>query len=221
MQIKRVLSWAALAAGVMMSSQAAAGVSGNIGVFSEYMFRGIEQTNEPAVQGGIDYESGIGIYAGTWASNVDFGPADPNTYEADFYAGYAAEFGIVSLDVGAVFYYYRDDTGLNTVEYYAGVGVGPVSLTAYVTDDYFGSGESAYYVTSSGSVPFSGTLGLDLAAGYSDGDAFSGGSEYLDYRIGLSKDLGDGLGFSIAVIGTDIADDDEKLVLGLVKEFDL
>ena len=43
----------------------------NIGLFSEYIFRGISQTGgKPAVQGGFDYSHASGFYAGTWASNI-------------------------------------------------------------------------------------------------------------------------------------------------------
>ena len=44
----------------------------NIGVTSDYVFRGVSQTsNEPALQGGADIGWGI-LYAGVWASRVDF-----------------------------------------------------------------------------------------------------------------------------------------------------
>ncbi len=45
----------------------------NIDGTSDYVFRGISQTvNDPAVQGGVDLGYGI-IYAGAWASGLDFG----------------------------------------------------------------------------------------------------------------------------------------------------
>jgi uncharacterized protein (TIGR02001 family) len=38
---------------------------------SDYIFRGISQTqNQPAIQGGFDYNHASGFYVGTWASNV-------------------------------------------------------------------------------------------------------------------------------------------------------
>jgi len=47
--------------------------SANVALTSNYMFRGVSQTNNgPAVQGGFDYEySPYNLYAGVWASNVD------------------------------------------------------------------------------------------------------------------------------------------------------
>lgn len=46
---------------------------GNIGVVSQYVFRGLAQTNShPAIQGGIDYSHLNGFYAGSWLSNVSW-----------------------------------------------------------------------------------------------------------------------------------------------------
>ena len=43
----------------------------NVGLFSQYVFRGISQTNEkPAIQGGFDLGHKSGLYVGTWASNI-------------------------------------------------------------------------------------------------------------------------------------------------------
>ena len=47
--------------------------TGNVGLYSQYVFRGISQTNEkPAVQGGFDLGHKSGFYAGTWASNISW-----------------------------------------------------------------------------------------------------------------------------------------------------
>ncbi len=74
--------------------------TGNLGLYSQYVFRGISQTNEkPAVQGGFDLGHKSGFYAGTWASNVSwiadgyFSPPNPPpapsaSMEWDFYGGY-------------------------------------------------------------------------------------------------------------------------------------
>ena len=40
-------------------------LTGNVGFFSQYIFRGLTQTNrEPALQGGFDYSHSSGLYAG-------------------------------------------------------------------------------------------------------------------------------------------------------------
>lgn len=83
-------------------------LTGNVGLFSEYVFRGLTQTNEkPALQGGFDYAHSSGIYAGVWASNVSW-ISDPcnvaanqaamlgcpsASLEIDTYIGYKNTFG--------------------------------------------------------------------------------------------------------------------------------
>src|ERR1051325_8201182 len=48
-------------------------LTGNFGLFSQYIFRGLTQTNkEPAIQGGFDYAHASGFYLGTWASNISW-----------------------------------------------------------------------------------------------------------------------------------------------------
>ena len=84
----------------------------NIGLYSQYVFRGISQTDEkPAVQGGFDLGHKSGFYVGTWASNVswisDSAPGVSASMEWDFYGGYKgslpADFG---YDLGVLYYYY-------------------------------------------------------------------------------------------------------------------
>ena len=86
--------------------------TGNAGLYSQYVFRGISQTNEkPAVQGGFDLGHKSGFYVGTWASNIswlsDAVPAVSASMEWDIYGGYKgslpADFG---YDLGALYYYY-------------------------------------------------------------------------------------------------------------------
>lgn len=47
-------------------------VAFNVGVATEYRFRGVSQTrNDPSVQGGADYVNNpTGLYAGIWASSI-------------------------------------------------------------------------------------------------------------------------------------------------------
>src|SRR5262245_8792596 len=53
--------------------------SANVALTSEYVFRGISQTDDsPAIQGGFDWSLEklgslpLGLYAGIWGSNVNF-----------------------------------------------------------------------------------------------------------------------------------------------------
>jgi len=48
-------------------------LTANIGLFSQYIFRGLTQTNEElAFQRGLDYAHSSGLYLGLWGSNISF-----------------------------------------------------------------------------------------------------------------------------------------------------
>lgn len=72
----------------------------NLGLYSNYMFRGVDYTGGPALQGGIDWAHSSGFYLGTWFSNLDpyvfgddnAGGSKGNHLETDFYGGYAYTF---------------------------------------------------------------------------------------------------------------------------------
>jgi uncharacterized protein (TIGR02001 family) len=83
-------------------------ITGNLGLFSSYRFRGIDQTfGKPALQGGIDYSHSSGFYLGNWNSNVNEGAGFPaGNLEMDFYGGWKNTWGDWGLDVGAIYYYY-------------------------------------------------------------------------------------------------------------------
>jgi uncharacterized protein (TIGR02001 family) len=56
---------------VMAAEESPHKLSANVGLYSNYVFRGISQTGgDPAIQGGLDYTHSSGFYLGTWASNV-------------------------------------------------------------------------------------------------------------------------------------------------------
>ena len=99
-------------------------ITGNVGLFSQYIFRGLTQTNrKPALQGGFDYAHSSGFYAGTWASNISWlrenasfiaggVPFQQGTYgeggslEWDFYGGYKFTLSDFGFDVGTLYYWY-------------------------------------------------------------------------------------------------------------------
>ncbi|MDO8455890.1 MAG: TorF family putative porin, partial [Burkholderiaceae bacterium] len=48
-------------------------LSYNVGVVTDYRYRGISQSRlKPAVQGGIDFSHTSGLYVGTWASSIQW-----------------------------------------------------------------------------------------------------------------------------------------------------
>lgn len=89
-------------------------VTFNLGLYSEYMFRGVSLSDGPALQGGVDYAHSSGLYAGTWWSNIDKeftghgdGFSGGNSLETDWYAGYAHTFkNGIGVNVMGNYYYY-------------------------------------------------------------------------------------------------------------------
>ena len=146
---------AALACAFSASSQAGEW-SANASMTSNYIWRGLTQTeNEAAVQGGIDYAGDSGFYVGTWASNVNYGAGDVYSYEHDIYAGFAFDTGDISWDVGYLYYNYDKEAEFDFSEVYLGVGIGNFSAQYNVLADTeadeapgqdFGFGE-AYYLS--------------------------------------------------------------------------
>ena len=56
----------------MVSLPTFASVSANVSIASDYIWRGMTQTDGIAVSGGFDYAAEGGFYAGIWGSNVNF-----------------------------------------------------------------------------------------------------------------------------------------------------
>ena len=80
-----------------------------VGLFSDYRFRGIDQTfGKPAIQGGFDLlRTRAASTLGNWNSNVNSGAGYPGgNIEMDFYGGWKKTWGDWGLDVGAIYYYY-------------------------------------------------------------------------------------------------------------------
>jgi uncharacterized protein (TIGR02001 family) len=132
--MRKTLLATALAAAAAMPGLASAQassphtVSGNLGIVTDYRYRGISQTFEqPAVQGGIDYSHSSGFYLGNWNSNVSGISFPDGSIEMDFYGGYKFGAGPVTLDVGLLQYYYPNvkyagTEKADTLEAYIGVG---------------------------------------------------------------------------------------------------
>ncbi len=238
-------------AAVLASPAAMAGTTGNAGVFSEYVFRGIESSGGAALQGGIDWSGASGIYAGTWASNTG-GPAAAGGTELDLYGGWTGKFGGLSLDAGLIYYYFSEDeedlgAGLDFdyPELYVKAGFSYFAAQLYYTTSYLGDGNEAaadalgmdtdfIYVNLLGTFPLSETLSAGVQVGNSSGDGaeVAWGDGYTDYSFSLTKTLDSGFAFSFGLYGTTLkvgegfgtlpGDDDAfKAVVGLKKTFDI
>ncbi|MEM8844050.1 MAG: TorF family putative porin [Pseudomonadota bacterium] len=98
-------------------------ITGNAGILSDYIYRGIPQ-NDSSGNGGIDLGFG-GFYLGTWLAQVNPG------IEYDIYAGYIFEFDNgMYVGGGYTTYQYSDnfDAEYNEFNLYAGGSANDVSL---------------------------------------------------------------------------------------------
>lgn len=123
-------------------------IAWNVAIGSDYVFRGVSQTEEDAaVSGGVDL-IGRTFYTGAWASNVAF-PGDPDTNaEIDLYGGVRPEFAGWNWDVGVVGYFYTGQPDGADYDYVeakvaASRAFGPATIGAavYWSPDFFGAAE--------------------------------------------------------------------------------
>ena len=205
------------APGIVLADDSPHTFSANVGLFSQYIFRGLTQTDrEPAIQGGFDYSYNFGpasLYVGTWGSNISW-LRDGGSYmaggslESDWYGGVRGNFGKsdFTYDVGVLYYWYPGDAApgfirANTTELYGALGYKWASVKySYSLGDTFGvaDADGTWYLDFSLSVPF-GDTGLTGFAHYGiqkyEGTAFPGVADndtlfsYNDYKIGVSYAL--------------------------------
>ncbi len=213
---------AGLAALVALPGLAAAdgphSLTGNVGLVSDYAFRGVSQTaGDPAIQGGFDYAHASGFYLGTWASNVSEAMYDESlvgsgtgsaNLEWDFYGGYSGKVGEdFGYNVGLLKYYYPGATDYDTLEAYAGVTWKWFGLKAsYSLDDYFGvpNSDGTVYWDASFSYELPAKVMLSAHYGWTRfSGAGNGALDYEDWKIGVSKEFG-GFNFGLAYTDTDL-----------------
>lgn len=192
-------------------------LSFNVGATTDYRYRGISQSRlQPALQGGLDYADKSGFYVGAWGSTIQFikdSGAAKGGVELDLYGGFKGAAGAVAYDVGFLRYEYVGNTlgqvtgfaNANTTEVYGAVTVGLVTAKySHSLTNVFGTPNSknSYY--------------LDLSAAFDLGNGMTflphvgrqmvkntDAGTYTDYALTLSKDLGNGLSVSAALVGTD------------------
>jgi len=182
-------------------------LTANIGLYSQYIFRGMTQTAEdPALQGGIDYSHSSGVYLGLWGSNVawleDYQGYSSGSLELDVYGGYRGKFGNsdFTYDVGLLHYNYPGNrpvgiVNANTTEVYGALGWKWLSAKVfYSLDDTFGfsTGSGSTYLDLSANIPL-GETGLTAGLHWGRQD-FEGAAndnfDYEDWKLALSYDLG-------------------------------
>lgn len=213
--IRACAAAALLAAPLFAAAQAKAEpeftVTGNAGLFSDYRFRGITQTDyKPAFQGGFDFAHKSGFYLGNWNSNVEQLVYNGASLEMDFYGGYKGSVGGIGYDVGALYYYYpgtgaNGSTKIDNTEIYVGGTFGPASLKYYhAISDFFGipDTKNSYYLDLAASMDLGSGFVLGAHVGYQKVKGLPSGAidDNMDYKLGVTYDLS-GWALGLAVVG--------------------
>lgn len=191
-------------------------LSANVTLASQYRYRGLMQTNnQPAIQGGFDFTHASGLYLGNWNSSISW-LNDGNSkvsapVEMDFYGGYKGNLAPnVPFDLGVLQYYYPGDypsgyTRPDTTELYAGLGYGPVLFKYSIAmTNLFGFAASKYsqYFDLSGNFDTGfWDLTVNTHVGHQTVRNVTDGA-YTDWKLGLTKDFGQGLTISLAYLDT-------------------
>ncbi len=213
------LAVSSLASVAQAQAAAESTLSYNVGVVSDYRYRGLSQSRfDPALQGGVDYADKSGFYVGVWGSTIKWikdAGAPSGSVELDLYAGYKGSMGDVSYDVGFLRYEYArnklKDTlvygNANTNEIYGAVTYGAVTAKySHAISNLFGNLDSknSYYLDLSATFDMGDGYSLVPHVGYQKlKGAGNAAGTYTDYSLTLAKDLGKGLTLTGAVVGTD------------------
>ena len=186
-------------------------VAANVGLTTDYVFRGISQSNEEAaVQGGVDFTCGR-FYAGVWSSSIF---AEAATAEIDLYGGFKHTTGPITWDVGFIYYAYPGEPSGSTFGDYVEVKLGAsgeiwrggtLGGTVFYTPDY--NGFLGDTVTVEGSIAqvlpkvsiFSPTF--SALVGHSSIDKFD--LDYTYWNVGLTLGFLEKWSLDIRYWGTD------------------
>jgi uncharacterized protein (TIGR02001 family) len=191
----------------------------NVGLVSDYLYRGISQTGgKPAIQGGFDYAHASGFYAGAWGSSISWLTDSPSVtgatsaqLELDTYLGFKNGFATdLSYDVGFLRYNYpaiysatlpAGAAKADTNEIYGAISWKWLTAKySHSTGDTFGisNASGTSYAELNASYPIADT-GITLGAHYgkqtykgSSADALVAASStptYSDYKLSASKDF--------------------------------
>jgi len=203
--------------------------SGNVAIVSDYIFRGVSQTtNNAAIQGGLDWDTGMGFHFGVWASSLNFSDGNAATTEVDLYGGYGGTIDNFSYDVGFTYYWYPGAPGALNYDLWelygkAGYDFGVASVEAGVswTPDNFGASGDATYISASLTVPVVDMLSVSGGVGYY---AFSrGAKDQTDWNVGATLSVYDWFDIDARYYDTDnkalgnIADD--RFVVSISRAF--
>ncbi|AEG31958.1 TorF family putative porin [Thiomicrospira cyclica] len=203
---------------VMAPNVAQAELTGNIGMMSEYYFRGISQSEGVvSPEFGVDYEHESGLYLGLWSAKV----ADSDV-EYDIYGGYETEISGFTLGAGFTLYRYLEgnfDTPYDELNFWAGYGPLTVMYDRGINRDADDNGKDIDYSVISAELEYAGFYGI-----YGKGMDFAGkGVDHTYMQLGYSTEIytDTSIDFSILRSSKEATGGDEEttLLLGINKSF--
>lgn len=202
--------------GPMEAAPAGHTITVNGGVTTDYVFRGISQSDEgPAVFAGVDIAYGM-FYAGVWASSVDDFTSDGNI-EIDYYGGIKKSYNGVDFDLGVLYYSYPSNDAvvdLNYLEFKAAASAKvwrelTLTGTVFYSPEYYGETGDVWTFEGKAAVPLpiwgislSGTLGT--VVGDDEFEAANGFDQYTYWNVGLSKTFRDHFTVDVHYWDTDV-----------------
>ncbi len=179
---------------------------------SDYVFRGISQTeNDPTIQGAFDIGYGI-FYAGVWASGVDFVEDVTfldDTIEVDYYAGIKPTWHGAEFDFGVIYYWYPGDSA-DLFELKAGVSGSLIDKLSTGATVYYNPNVNGDYGVYEGTVGYEFheirgiTPSIDALIGYFDFYDNSA-TDYTYWNAGLALAVGN-ITFDFRYWDTDASD---------------
>lgn len=204
-------------------------MTGSAGVWSQYRFRGISQSdNRPVVQGSFTVTHSSGFYASVWGSSASANDAvNLGGTEIDVYGGYAHALGSsgVTADAGVYGYLYpgsRKAVGIseNYYEVYADlakpfgpvttkVGINYAPKQAYFRNFATPTRYNVYGYGELGFAPANTPFLVHSHLGHTAGGLDFAGHSYLDYTVGVSYKW-KALLFDLSLVGTDLSRSDTQ-----------
>lgn len=179
---------------LMLSTTAFADLSGSATITNDYVWRGMTQGAENALQVGIDYNDDKGFYIGAWTSDVDFGGEVDR--EVDLYAGWSGALvdGVLDVTVGYIKYDYQGDA-FDFEEYLVGFSSNGFTVNYYDTLD-----SDVYTVEVIYAVPFITVVDVELIGYEIGGEGTEVFGKFQDsVGLRLTKELNDkfSVGFNV------------------------
>lgn len=212
-----MLATPAFAAEDLVAADAFPGTfTGNVALTSEYVFRGISQSDDrAAVQGGFNYAYDFGPVTGTlgiWGSNVNFADA---SVELDYMAGLGGKFMDVAWNAGFIYYNYPGSNSNVALDqdYYEGwgslgydFGLFAATVAGYYSPDYQADSGDSFYLNGGVVVPVGKFFDVKASVGkiWIERNRNFGTTDYVDYKIGVGTKIA-GLDLDLAWTDTNMS----------------